>query len=228
MSLPIAVLISGGGSNLQALIDRIEQGTLHARIQMVVSNVPEAKGLDRAQRHGIPHRVLSQSDFPSREAHDLAVIHILKDCGVHLVCLAGYMRLISPEFVQAFPSRIVNIHPSLLPSFPGLHAQGQAADFGVRLSGATVHFVDEHLDHGPIIIQAAVPANAQDDENSLSQRILALEHRIYPQAVQWLAEDRIAIHKGKTTLHPATDQRPPAHVSPSQPCLINPALEEGF
>jgi phosphoribosylglycinamide formyltransferase-1 len=226
MSLPIAVLISGGGSNLQALIDRIEQGVLDARIQIVISNLPGAKGLQRAAQHGIATRVVPQSEFESRQAHDRAIIGILQDSGARAVCLAGYMRLISPEFVQAFPNRILNIHPSLLPSFPGLHAQKQAAEYGVRLSGATVHFVDQDLDHGPIIIQAAVPVHAGEEEDQVSRRILRLEHRIYPQALQWLAEDRLQIHNGRVHLIPSGHQLTDPASLPS--CLINPGLENGF
>ncbi|MFP4257917.1 MAG: phosphoribosylglycinamide formyltransferase [Desulfovermiculus sp.] len=226
MSLPIAVLISGGGSNLQALIDRIEQGVLDARIELVVSNVPGVKGLERAQKHGIPTRVVPQSEYGSRQAHDQAIIQFLEDFGIQAVCLAGYMRLISQEFVQAFPNRILNIHPSLLPSFPGLHAQKQAVDYGVRLSGATVHFVDEKLDHGPVIIQAAVPVYPYDDQDTAAERILAFEHRIYPQAVQWLAEDRLSIQHGQVHLDPP--QESAVDASSLYTCLINPGLDAGF
>ena len=226
MPLPIAVLISGGGSNLQALIDRIEQGVLDARIQLVVSNVPGVKGLQRATKHGIPTRIVPQSEYASRQAHDRAIIDILQDFGVRAMCLAGYMRLISPEFVQAFQNRILNIHPSLLPSFPGLHAQQQAAEYGVRISGATVHFVDKELDHGPIIIQAAVPVYADEKEDQVSRRILQLEHRIYPQAVQWLAQDRLHIQDGQVHLSPS--RLPFADTSSIPSCLINPGLEIGY
>ncbi|WP_027369435.1 phosphoribosylglycinamide formyltransferase [Desulfovermiculus halophilus] len=226
MSLPIAVLISGGGSNLQALIDRIEQGSLQASIQVVVSNVPRAKGLERAEKHGIACRVVPQAEYSSRQAHDRAVIAILHSFGVQAVCLAGYMRLISPEFVQAFPNRVLNIHPSLLPSFPGLHAQNQAVDYGVRVSGATVHFVDQELDHGPIIIQGSVPLYPEDAEEEAARRILALEHRIYPQAVQWMAEDRLRIAQGR--VHVLSSHSEPADTSSVFPCLINPGLELGF
>jgi phosphoribosylglycinamide formyltransferase-1 len=199
---------------------------LDARIQLVVSNVPGVKGLQRATQHGIATRVVPQSEYASRQAHDRAIIDILQDSGVRAVCLAGYMRLISPEFVQAFPNRILNIHPSLLPSFPGLHAQKQAAEYGVRLSGATVHFVDQDLDHGPIIIQAAVPVHAGEEEDQVSRRILRLEHRIYPQALQWLAEDRLQIHNGRVHLIPSSHQLEDPASLPS--CLINPGLENGF
>jgi phosphoribosylglycinamide formyltransferase-1 len=226
MSLPIAVLISGGGSNLQALIDRIEQGTLWARIQVVISNLPGVKGLERAKKHGIPCNVIPESEYPSRQAHDQAIIAVLQKFHVQAVCLAGYMRLIGPEFVQTYPQKILNIHPSLLPSFPGLQAQRQAFEYGVRFSGATVHFVDQELDHGPIIIQAAVALHPEEGPEKAAQRILALEHRIYPQAVQWLAEDRLYIDKGR--VHLLSTQRPAAETSTLPPCLINPHLEAGF
>jgi phosphoribosylglycinamide formyltransferase-1 len=226
MSLPIAVLISGGGSNLQALIDRIEQGALQAQIQVVVSNVPGVKGLERAAARGIAIRVLARSDYASRKAHDQAIIRTLQDFGVQAVCLAGYMRLVSREFVQSFPHRILNIHPSLLPSFPGLHAQKQAAEYGVRLSGATVHFVDQELDHGPVVIQAAVPVYPDDDQETAAERILTIEHRIYPQAVQWMAEGRLRIDQGR--VHLLSSHSSPADTSSLPPCLINPGLEIGF
>ncbi|MGM0760561.1 MAG: phosphoribosylglycinamide formyltransferase [Thermodesulfobacteriota bacterium] len=226
MTLPIAVLISGSGSNLQALIHRIEQGVLDARIQVVVSNIPDVQGLERAEKHGISWCVVPHAEYPSRQAHDRALIEILHSFGVQAVCLAGYMRLISPEFVQAFPNKILNIHPSLLPSFPGLHAQKQAVDYGVCLSGATVHFVDQELDHGPVIIQAAVPVGADRGEEEAAQRILALEHRIYPQAVQWLAKDRLHIEQGR--VHLLSPQNSTAQVSSVPPFLISPGLDAGF
>ena len=226
MPLPIAVLVSGGGSNLQALIDRIEQGALQARIRVVISIVSGVQGLERAKKHGIAHRVLAHTAYSSRQAHDRAVIDTLHSFGVKAVCLAGYMRLISPEFVQEFPHKILNIHPSLLPSFPGLHGQEQATEYGVRISGATVHFVDQELDHGPIIIQAAVPVYPDDGAEQAAQRILALEHRIYPQAVQWLAEDRLRIEEGR--VHLLASRRAYADTTSSPACLINPPLESGF
>jgi phosphoribosylglycinamide formyltransferase-1 len=226
-SLPIAVLLSGGGSNLQSIIDHVQKGRLQASIRLVVSNDPRAGGLERARAHAIPTRVLNHRDYPSREQHDAAIVHHLQQAGVEVVCLAGYMRLIGKVFVQTYPQRILNIHPSLLPAFPGLDAQQQAADAGVRFSGATVHFVDEKLDHGPIIIQGAVPAYPGEGRERLARRILALEHRIYPQALQWLAADRVRFDEhGLVRLLPG---EPRSALAGDQPAgLVNPPLESGF
>lgn len=223
----IAVLLSGGGSNLQSIIDHVQKGLLQASIRLVVSNDPRAGGLERARTHAIPTRVLNHRDYPSREQHDAAIVHHLQQAGVEVVCLAGYMRLIGKAFVQTYPQRILNIHPSLLPAFPGLDAQQQAADAGVRFSGATVHFVDEKLDHGPIIIQGAVPAYPGEGRERLARRILALEHRIYPQALQWLAADRVRLDgQGLVRLLP---DEPRSALAGDQPaCLVNPPLESGF
>lgn len=224
--LPIAVMISGSGSNLQALIEAIEAGTLAARVKLVISNAPEAKGLVRALRHGLSATVIEHRAFPDRQAFDAACLKAIRAAGAEAVILAGFMRILGPEFIAAFPERILNIHPALLPSFPGVHGQADAAAHGVRLSGATVHFVDEKMDHGPIIIQAAVPAYPEDDGASLGARILALEHRVYPQAVQWLATGRLKVEGRKVRLAPA--DIPPADLSAAGPCLVSPPLEEGF
>ena len=191
--LPLGVLISGGGTNLQAIIDAIADGQLPAEIRLVVSNRHDAYGLSRAERHGIPSAVLPHRGYPSRRAFEAALISTLRERGVELVVLAGFMRLLSPFFIRAFPQRIVNIHPGLLPAFPGLHAQRQALERGVRIAGATVHFVDEEMDHGPIICQAAVPVHPDDTEDSLSARILTQEHRIYPHAIRLFAEGRLEV-----------------------------------
>ena len=226
MGLPIAVLLSGSGSNLQAIIDRIEQGSLNTSINLVLSNNPEAYGLERAKQHGLPTWVMPHGDYASREEYDREVVSAIKEAGAEVVVLAGFMRLLSAEFVRAFPNKILNIHPALLPSFPGLHGQKQAHDYGVAISGATVHFVDEKLDHGPIIIQAAVPARQDDDEDTLAKRILNLEHRIYPQAIEWLCNQRLSLEGRKVKLQEAGKKL--ADLGAVQPCLINPALEEGF
>ncbi|SDB07552.1 formyltetrahydrofolate-dependent phosphoribosylglycinamide formyltransferase [Desulfonatronum thiosulfatophilum] len=226
MTLPLGVLISGGGSNLQSLIDRMEAGVLDATIRTVISNNPTAKGLDRAKRHGIPTRVLPHQDYPDRREYDLALTRALQDAGVRAVALAGFMRLVGPDLLAAFPWRVLNIHPALLPSFPGLHAQEQGAAYGVRLAGCTVHFVDEKVDHGPVIIQAAVPALAEDTGETLGQRILRLEHRIYPQAVQWLAQGRLEVQGRQVVVRP--NGHPPAALDSLPPCLVHPPLEEGF
>lgn len=191
--LPLGVLISGNGSNLQAIIDAIEEKQLDAVIRVVVSNREEAFGLVRARKHNIPTEVLDHRKFSSREAYDQALIDILKARQVELVILAGFMRLLSPVFVSSYSNRIMNIHPALLPAFPGLHVQSKALEHGARFSGCTVHFVNEGCDEGPIIIQAVVPVFPDDTEESLSARILKEEHRIYPRAIQLYSEGRLRV-----------------------------------
>jgi len=189
----IGVLISGRGSNLQALIDASRRGELGGgRIGVVFSNVEDAPGLERARRAGIPVAFRDHRGR-SREAFDGEVVGILQAHGVELVCLAGYMRLLSPLLVRAFSGRILNVHPALLPAFPGLHAQRQALEHGVKVSGATVHLVDERLDAGPIVAQEAVPVLAGDIEETLAARILEAEHRIYPRAVRAMLEGRLSV-----------------------------------
>jgi len=184
VSRAIGVLISGRGSNLQAIIDAIGDGRLDARIAVVLSNRADAYGLERARQAGIETVVRDHKAHPSRAAYEAVLVEDLRARGVHLVCLAGFMRLLGATFVHAFPDRILNVHPALLPAFPGLHAQRQAVEHGVKVSGATVHFVDTHLDAGPIILQAAVPVLDTDTEDTLSARILVQEHRLYPEAIQ--------------------------------------------
>jgi phosphoribosylglycinamide formyltransferase-1 len=184
----IAVLISGRGSNLQAIIDATRDGRLDATVAVVISNRAGAFGLERARAAGIETLVLDHRGFPSRSDYDAAVVAALRERDVALVCLAGFMRLLGPLFVEAFPNRILNIHPALLPSFPGLHAQRQALAHGVKVSGATVHLVDADLDAGPIVLQAAVPVLEDDTEETLSARILVEEHRLYPEAIRLLLE----------------------------------------
>jgi len=179
----LGVLISGRGSNLQAIIDAIARGELDARIGVIISNRPEAAGLERARRAGIETLCLSHRDFPSREDYDRALVGALRARGVGLVCLAGFMRLLGPVFVEAFPNAILNIHPSLLPAFPGLDAQHQAWAHGVKVSGATVHLVDRDLDAGPIVLQRTVPVLDDDTAETLSARILEQEHLLYPEAI---------------------------------------------
>ena len=195
--VPIGVLISGSGSNLQSIIDAIEGKELEAKIQVVLSNRADAYGLVRAKKHGIPVEVLDHKRFASREAFDQAVVDLLRSRGVELVVLAGFMRLLSPVFVKAYSNRIMNIHPALLPSFPGLHVQKKAVEYGVRFSGCTVHFVNDECDEGPIIIQAVVPVFPEDTEESLAARILEQEHRIYPRAIQLYSEGRLRIEGRK-------------------------------
>ncbi len=179
----LGILISGRGSNFEAIADSIEKGDLDAEIAVVISNNPKAQGLQRAQERGL-NAVCVRSRAMEREAYDRLVVEQLREARVDLVCLAGFMRLLSSFFVNEYPQRILNIHPSLLPSFPGLEAQLQAIEHGVRYSGCTVHFVDEHLDAGPIIAQAAVPVLDSDDEDALAARILEQEHRIYAEAIR--------------------------------------------
>lgn len=202
--LSIGVLVSGSGSNLQAIIHAIENGTLPAEIRVVVSNRSDAYGLIRAQRHGLPTEVLPHMKFSTREAFETSVLEILHHRGVELVVLAGFMRLLSPFFIRSFPRRIMNIHPALLPAFPGLHAQRQALEYGARIAGASVHFVDEKVDHGPVIIQAAVPVYSDDTEESLSARILEQEHQIYPHAIRLFAEGRLEIRDRSVFVHEET------------------------
>lgn len=186
----IGVLISGRGSNLQAIIDAIREGRLNARLAVVISNRADAYGLERAREAGVEALVRDHKAWPSRDAHEAVLVDDLRVRKVDLVCLAGFMRLLGATFVGAFPNRILNIHPALLPSFPGLHAQRQALEHGVKISGATVHLVDANLDAGPIVLQAAVPVLDGDTEDTLTARILAEEHRIYPEAIQRVLDGR--------------------------------------
>jgi phosphoribosylglycinamide formyltransferase 1 len=179
----LGVLISGRGSNLKAIIDAIEQRRLDASIAIVISNRAEAPGLEHARRAGIETLVIDHKPFTSRDDYDRVLVTALKDRGVTLVCLAGFMRLLSPVMVEAFPDRILNIHPSLLPKYAGLHPQQQALDDGATVSGATVHFVNTELDAGPIVLQREVPVLPGDTERTLADRILAVEHALYPDAI---------------------------------------------
>lgn len=189
----LGILISGRGTNLQAILDAIRGGRLPARVGLVLSNVADAPGLERARRAGVARAVLSHKSYESREAFDRAMVAGLREHEVDIVCLAGFMRLLSPAFIREFPGRILNIHPSLLPAFPGLHAQRQALEHGVKVSGCTVHLVDEELDHGPILLQAPVPVREDDTEESLSARILEQEHRLYPEAIRLLIERKVEL-----------------------------------
>jgi phosphoribosylglycinamide formyltransferase-1 len=197
----LGVLASGSGTNLQALLDGCAARRLDAEVALVLSNVPGAGALARAAAAGVAHACLPSKGLTDRAAYDAALVERLAGAGVELVCLAGYMRLVTPTFLRAFgptPAtrgcpRVVNVHPALLPAFPGLHAQAQALAAGVRLAGCTVHFVDEGTDTGPIIAQAAVPVLDGDDEARLAARILVEEHRLYPEAVGWLAAGRLSL-----------------------------------
>jgi phosphoribosylglycinamide formyltransferase-1 len=193
MTNHIGVLLSGRGSNFEALAESVSAGRIPgAEIAVVISNKPDAKGLERAKARNIPTRMIPSKGL-EREAYDRQVAAVLQEHKIDLICLAGYMRLLSPYFVAAFPQRILNIHPSLLPSFPGMESQRQALEYGVKFAGCTVHFVDENLDAGPIVLQSVVPVLDSDDEEKLSERILKEEHRIYTQAVKLVLEGKYRI-----------------------------------
>lgn len=189
----IVILISGRGSNMQSLLDASADGALPVRVAAVLSNRPDAKGLEVAAARGIPTRVIDHKQHAGREAFDAAMAAAIDAFSPDLVVLAGFMRILSDGFVAHYAGRLINIHPSLLPAFPGLHTHQRALDEGVRIHGCTVHFVTPTLDHGPIIVQAAVPVLDGDDAASLAARVLAQEHRIYPLAVRWFAEGRLRL-----------------------------------
>lgn len=188
----LGILLSGRGSNFLAIADSIQAKRLAAEIAIVISNRADAPGLEAARGRGLNARLIA-SKGRAREEHDAEVVTALREAGVDLVCLAGYMRLLSPEFVRAFPNQILNIHPSLLPAFPGLDAQKQAVEYGVKVSGCTVHFVDEHLDHGAIVLQRTVSVVDDDDAHSLSARILEQEHIAYTEAIRMVLSGEIGI-----------------------------------
>jgi len=185
------VLISGRGSNMVSLVTAAQAGQINARPAIVISNVPDAPGLVRAGELGVETAVVDHRAATTREDHDRRMLEVLRSHDVRLVCLAGYVRLLSAVLVEAFPSSVLNIHPSLLPAFPGLHAQRQALEYGVKRTGCTVHFVDEQLDHGPILLQEVVDVRDDDDEQTLAARILEVEHRLYPEAVRLFFENRV-------------------------------------
>jgi phosphoribosylglycinamide formyltransferase-1 len=193
----IGILLSGRGSNFEAIADSVKAGKLHAEIAIVISNRADATGLESARRRGLNAQLIP-SKGRIREEHDADVIAALKQAQVDLVCLAGYMRLLSPDFIRAFSNRIVNIHPSLLPAFPGMDAQKQALEYGVKVTGCTVHFVDEHLDHGPIILQKTVPVLDGDDVPTLSARILEQEHAAYSEAIALVLSGEVEVRERKS------------------------------
>jgi phosphoribosylglycinamide formyltransferase 1 len=196
----IGVLVSGSGSNLQALIDLCKGPNIAAEIVLVLSNVPTAFGLQRAEDSSIATKVIDHKGYDGRELFDKAMIEALDDAAVDLVCLAGFMRLLTPIFVNHYVGRLINIHPALLPSFPGLHVQQQAIDAQACFSGATIHFVDEGMDTGAIIAQAVVPVLQGDDADSLAARILKQEHRLYPMAVRLFSENRVLLKDGRVEI----------------------------
>ena len=196
----IVILISGRGSNMEALIAARDSGTLPVEIVAVISNRPDASGLETAERSGITAHYIDHRAFSERDAFDAALAECIDGFAPDLVVLAGFMRILGDPFVRHYAGRMMNIHPSLLPSFPGLHTHRRALDEGVRVHGCTVHFVTPALDHGPVIIQAAVPVLDSDDEATLAARVLGHEHRVYPQAVRWFAEDRLRVENGRVRL----------------------------
>ena len=209
----LGVFASGRGSNFQAIIDSVESGYLAVEIKVLIADNEGAFALDRARKHGIESLVVRPKGFESRDAYFEMLVGELRAREVDLVVLAGFMRIVGKPLLDAFPNRVMNIHPALLPSFPGLHGQKQAAEYGVKISGCTVHFVDEGMDTGPVIIQAAVPVLYDDTEESLSERILRLEHRIYPEAIKLFAEDRLEVIGRKVRI---------SGRGPSEESLVNP------
>jgi phosphoribosylglycinamide formyltransferase 1 len=217
-TVKLGVLISGTGSNLQAIIDAILRGGLKAEIRLVISNRPDAQGLERARRHGIETAVIEHRKFPSREDFDRAVLAALRARSVELVALAGFMRLLSPVILDAFPGRVMNIHNSLLPSFPGIHGPKDAIEYGVKIAGCTVFFVTPGVDVGPVIVQAAVPVMPGDDEQLLAARILQQEHRIFPHAISLFQQGRLEI-RGRQVIIKGDSSTP--NSSP----LVNPPVD---
>ncbi|HSD39161.1 MAG TPA: phosphoribosylglycinamide formyltransferase [Rhodocyclaceae bacterium] len=200
MSKNVVILISGRGSNMEAIVNAAIPG---ARVAAVIANRADAAGLGFAQAHGIATAVVDHKGFPSREAFDAELAAVIDSHAPDLVVLAGFMRVLTADFVAHYAGRLINIHPSLLPAFPGLHTHARALESGVKLHGASVHFVTADLDCGPIVIQAAVPVFDEDDEKTLSARVLAQEHRIYPQAVRWFVEGRVALSAGRAKIRGA-------------------------
>ena len=193
----LAVLVSGRGSNLQAIIDSIDREELDAHLSIVISNTKDAMALKRAEKHGIKTIFIDPSTYLNSKEYDKALVLKLKEFSINLICLAGYMRILGKEVIQTFEKKIINMHPSLLPAFPGLNAQRQAINHGVKFSGCTVHFVDSGVDSGPIILQTVVPVYDNDDEKSLSKRILEQEHYLYPKAIKMIQENKIRLN-GRT------------------------------
>ncbi|MGA7873784.1 MAG: phosphoribosylglycinamide formyltransferase [Candidatus Binatus sp.] len=217
-TVKLGVLISGSGTNLQAIIDAILRGELKAKIRLVISNRADAQGLERARRHGIATTVIDNREFPSREDFDRAVLAALRDRSVELVALAGFMRLLSSVMLEAFPGRIMNIHNSLLPSFPGIHGPRDAIEYGVKIAGCTVFFVTPGVDVGPVIVQAAVPVLPGDDEQRLAARILTQEHRIFPHAIALFQQGRLEI-QGRHVIIKGDSSKP------SSAPLVNPPVD---
>jgi phosphoribosylglycinamide formyltransferase-1 len=196
----IVILISGRGSNMESLLSAVARGELPVRVAAVISNRPDAKGLETAAAQGVPTAVVDHKAFAGREAFDAALVECIDRYAPDLVVLAGFMRILTEGFVRHYDGRLLNIHPSLLPSFPGLHTHQRALEEGMRIHGCTVHFVTPALDHGPVVVQAAVPVLDSDDEAALAARVLAQEHIVYPLAVRWFAEGRLRLDRGRVRL----------------------------
>jgi len=212
----IGVLASGRGSNFQSIIDAIESGSLKAKIVLLITDNPNAFAIERARKHGIEPLIMMANQYGTRNEYYKAVVQELRIREVGLVVLAGFMRIIGKPLIEAYRDRVMNIHPALLPSFPGLHGQKQAQTYGVRISGCTVHFVDEGMDTGPIIIQAAVPVSFEDTEESLSERILKMEHKIFPEAIRLFSEGRLEVIGRKVKI---------AGAEPDKSFLVFPPLD---
>jgi phosphoribosylglycinamide formyltransferase-1 len=226
MPLRVAILASGSGSNAQRLFDLKRAGALDIDPVLLVCNRPGASVLERAEQAKVPSLMLDHTREPDRERYDRSLVAALKEAQAELIVMAGYMRLVTPVFLNSFPDQVINIHPALLPAFPGVRGAADALEYGVRLSGCTVHFVDEIMDHGAIIIQAAVPVHFDDDRDGLQTRIHALEHRIYPQAVQWFAEKRVRLEGRQVRILPAATAR--GAVASDGSWLAWPPLEQPF
>ncbi|MBP3730805.1 MAG: phosphoribosylglycinamide formyltransferase [Mailhella sp.] len=224
MTLRLGILASGRGTNAQAIIDAADSGRLNADIRIVIANRPGAMVLERARKHGIKSLCLDHNAFADRESYDRQAVEELLAAGADTIALAGYMRLVTPLFLRTFPNRVLNIHPALLPAFPGSRGVRDAWNYGAKISGCTVHFVDPVMDGGPIIIQAALPVLQDESEDQLLERIHVLEYRTYVQALQWLAEDRLSIEGRRVLLAPST-----ALPAPAPECaLVWPPLEQNF
>lgn len=206
--IALVVLISGRGSNLQAIIDAITRGEIPAVIRAVISNRPQAAGLASAARAGIPTIVIDPAAFADRAAFDRALLKQVDDCRPDLVVLAGFMHILDKEFVRAYDGRLMNIHPSLLPEFPGLHTHRRAIEAGVREHGASVHFVTDELDGGPVVLKGKIPVTREDNAASLADRVLWVEHRIYPLAIQWFAEGRLRKDRGRVLFDGRVTEKP--------------------
>lgn len=213
----IGVLVSGSGSNLQSIMDACERGGIDGKVAVVISNTADAYALKRAKKKAVPAVIVPHGEYPDRKSFDRELIRIFKEYKVDLIALAGFMRVLTPDFLKQFPGRVINIHPALLPSFPGLDVRQKAIDHGVRFSGATVHFVDAGVDTGPIIIQAVVPVYPDDSEEELKERILSLEHKIYPKAIQLFAQGRLEVIGRKVFIRDLKKD--------DSPCLVNPPLD---